>query len=88
MSHNPALPTDKKPSTTLPGKVEKIIASPYPSQPEQAEISVANAEPLYQEIRIENKLTDEHGDEVRLKPGTSVDVTVEADTTETEKRKK
>jgi len=34
---------------------------------------------LYQEIRIENSLTDENGKEVRLKTGADVDVTVEAD---------
>ena len=75
-------PTDdaaaEKPSVTLPGTVERIIKSPNPSIPEKAEISVQGAEELYQEIRIENTLTDEHGDEVRLKKGALVDVTVEA----------
>jgi hypothetical protein len=75
----------KKPSTTLPGQVEKIIKSPHPDEPEKAEIAVPDAEPLYQEIRIENKLQDEDGKEVRLKPGASVDVTIEADAKDTEK---
>jgi anti-sigma B factor antagonist len=74
--------TDKaateKPSVTLPGTVEEIIESPHPSIPEKAEISVQGADELYQEIRIENTLTDEHGDEVRLKEGALVEVTVEA----------
>jgi anti-sigma B factor antagonist len=74
--------TDKaateKPSVTLPGIVEEIIESPHPGIPEKAEISIQGADELYQEIRIENTLTDEHGDEVRLKEGALVEVTVEA----------
>ena len=69
----------EKPNVTLPGKVEKIIESANPSEPEKAEISIEGADPLYQEIRIENSLTDENGDEVRLKKGADVDVTVEAE---------
>lgn len=84
-STTPALSADKKPSTTFPGTVEKIIKSLDTNEPEQAEISVPDAEPLYQEIRIENKLTDGEGEEVRLKPGASVDVTIEADAKDTEK---
>src|SRR6266853_5790201 len=69
----------EKPSVTLPGTVEKIIESPHPSEPEKAQISVDGADELYQEIRIENTLTDENGEPVRLKKGAQVDVTVEAD---------
>ena len=68
-----------KPSSTLPGTVEKIIRSPFPSEPEKAQIAVEGADDLYREIRIENSLTDENGDEVALKPGAKVEVTVEAD---------
>jgi hypothetical protein len=57
----------EKPNVTLPGKVEKIIKSPDPSEPEKAEISIEGADTLYQEIRIENSLTDENGDEFHLK---------------------
>jgi len=71
-------PTEK-PSVTLAGTVEHIIESPHPSVPERAEIVVQGADELYQEIRIENTLTDEHGDEVRLKKGAHVEVTVEAE---------
>jgi len=67
-----------KPSVTLPGTVERIIQSPGLSLPEKAEIFVEGADELYQEIRIDNTLTDEHGDEVRLKKGAAVEVTVEA----------
>jgi hypothetical protein len=63
----------------LPGKVEKIIESPDLDEPEKAQISVEGADTLYKEIRIENELTDEKGERVRLKEGADVDVTVEAD---------
>jgi hypothetical protein len=69
----------EKPNVTLPGKVEKIIESTHPDGTETAEISIEGAEPLYQEIRIENSLTDENGNEVRLKKGADVDVTVQAE---------
>jgi len=68
----------EKPSTTLPGTVDKIIKSPRPGIPEKAQISVEAADPLYQEIRIENSLTAENGAHVRLKMGVEVEVTVEA----------
>ena len=72
--------TDDKPSVTLPGTVEKIIEPLHPSMPEKAEIAVEGADELYQEIRIDNTLTDEHGDKVQLKEGAHVAVTVEAET--------
>lgn len=68
----------EKPSATLPGTVEKIIKSPHPSDPEKAQIAVEGADELYKEIRIVNNLTDENGDEVRLKQGAKVEVTVKA----------
>jgi hypothetical protein len=69
----------EKPNVTLPGKVEKIIEPAGPSEPEKAEIWIEGADSLYQEIRIENSLTDQDGNEVRLKEGADVDVTVEAE---------
>jgi len=70
---------DEKKSTTLPGTVQKIIQSPDPSVPEKAEIAVEGADELYKEIRIENTLTDEKGQEHKLKSGADVEVTIEAD---------
>lgn len=70
----------EKPSTTLPGTVEKIIKPLSPDYTEKAQIAVEGADHLYREIRIENILTDENGDQVRLKPGAEVAVTVEAPT--------
>jgi hypothetical protein len=43
---------------------------------------------LYREIRIENSLTADNGKEVRLKRGSEVDVTVEADPEATDPKKK
>lgn len=73
----------EKAATTMPGTVEKIIQSPHPSQPEKAQIAVEGADHLYREIRIENTLTDEDGEPVRLKEGAKVEVTVEADPKDT-----
>jgi len=42
------------------------------------QIAVEGADHLYREIRIENTLTDEHGDTVRLKKGAEVDIIIEA----------
>ena len=53
MAQNPSDSTEK-PSTTLPGRVEKIVKPPHPSMPEKAQISVDGADDLYREIRIEN----------------------------------
>jgi hypothetical protein len=69
----------KKPKKKLSGTVRKIIKPPDPSMPEKAQIHIHNAEELYKEIRIDNKLEDEKGKEVKLKEGADVDVTVEAE---------
>ena len=69
----------ENPNIKLPATVEKIIKSPDPRMPEKAQISIERgADPLYQEIRIENSLTDENGKPVKLKEGAKVEVTVEA----------
>jgi predicted DNA-binding antitoxin AbrB/MazE fold protein len=68
----------ENPSTTLPGTVEKIIKPVTSEEPEKAQIAIEGADHLYREIRIENTLTDESGQKVRLKPGAEVAVTVEA----------
>jgi hypothetical protein len=73
----------EKPNTTMPGTVKKIIKPVHPDLPEKAEISVEGADELYREIRIENTLKDDKGQEVQLKPGVQVEVTVEADPKDT-----
>lgn len=77
----------EKPSVTLPGTVEKILKSEA-SEPENMQIAIEGGDDLYREIRIENSLTAENGDEVRLKEGAEVDVTVEADPEATKPKNK
>ena len=69
----------EQPSVSMPGTVDKIIPSRSPSQPEEAQIAVEGADSQKQDLRIENTLTDEHGDDVRLKKGAPVEVTVTAE---------
>jgi hypothetical protein len=68
----------ERPSTTMYGTVDKIIPSPGPSQPEQANIIVDVPDKRYRNLRIDNTLTDEHGDDVSLKKGAQVEVTFTA----------
>jgi hypothetical protein len=69
----------EQPSTTMPGTVKKIIPSTRPSQPEKAQIAVHGADQPHRDLRFENTLTDEHGDDVKLKKGAHVAVTVTED---------
>jgi hypothetical protein len=66
----------ERPTTTVAGTVNKIIPSPRPSKPEKAQIALDGSDQLHRQLRIENTLTDEHGDDVRLKKGARVEVTV------------
>ena len=65
-------------STVMPGSVEKLIPPSPASRTERAQIAVEGADLGYRDLRIENSLTDEHGDEVRLKKGAHVEITVTA----------
>jgi hypothetical protein len=67
----------EQPSITLPGSVDKIIPS-RASQTEKVQIGVENADRGYRDLRIGNVLIDEHGDDVKLKKGAHVAVTVTA----------
>jgi len=73
----------KKPKTKKPGTVKKIIKSPFPEEPEKAEIAIEDADDLYREIRVENTLENEKGKKVKMKQGAQVDVTIEADAEDT-----
>ena len=66
----------EQPSATVPGTVDKIIPPSRPSQPEKAQIAVKGSDRRKQDLHIENALTDEHGDDVKLKKGAHVEVTV------------
>ena len=67
------------PSATLPGTVEKIFKSPVPSEPDIAQIAVEGADDENKKISIDNCLTDKNGEEVCLKPGAKVEVTIKAE---------
>jgi hypothetical protein len=71
--------TPEQPSATMAGTVDKVILSPRPSQPEQAQIAIDGAEPRHRDLRIDNTFTDEHGDDVKLTKGAHVEVTVTAE---------
>lgn len=79
-------PEKTKASTTLPGKVEKVI-NPHPQsgEPEKAQIAVEGADHLYREIRVPNRLVDANGHKVKLQEGAEVDVKIEADQVVTHK---
>jgi hypothetical protein len=69
----------EQPSITVPGVVEEIIAFPGPGQQEKAQIAIEGADQHYRNLRIDNALTDENGDDVSLKKGAHVEVTVKAE---------
>jgi len=70
----------------LRGTVQKVIKPPFPAVSEKAQNGVEEADDLYREIRIDNVVTDENGEQAHLKPGAKVDVVVEADSDATTKK--
>jgi len=68
-----------QPTVGLPGTVDRIIPARSPNRPEKAQIGVDGADRPYRRLRIENMLFDEHGDEVKLKKGAHVELTVTAE---------
>ena len=77
----------EKPNATHPGPVQRIIKSPFPQEPEKAEITVEGADHLYKEIRIENTLKTADGRPVALKEGAEVEVIIEADPKDTKPKR-
>jgi hypothetical protein len=67
----------EEPSTSMPGTVDKIIP-PRLRRPEKAQIAVGGADHGHRDLRIANSLTDENGDEVKLKKGAHLEVTLAA----------
>jgi hypothetical protein len=63
----------------MAGTIQKIIPFPRPSQPEKAQIAVDGAHQGHRDLRFENTVTDENGDDVKLKKGAHVEVTVTQD---------
>ena len=76
--HFDALRIAQQPSVTLHGIVDKLIPPPRPSQTEKAQITVHRADRQHRDIPIENTLTDDYGDRVKLKKSALVEVTVTA----------
>jgi hypothetical protein len=68
----------EQPRTSMLGTVERIIPASGLDQPEKAQIAVDVPDRQYRNLRIENVLTDEHGDDVKLKKGGHVEITVAA----------
>jgi hypothetical protein len=69
----------EQPRTTMPGTVDKIIPASHSTQRERAQIAVEGPDRRYRDFRIENILTDENGEDVRLEKGAHVEVTVAAE---------
>jgi predicted DNA-binding antitoxin AbrB/MazE fold protein len=69
----------------VPAVVRKLLRPVDPDQPEKVEISIAAADHLYREIRLENTLTDLDGQQVALKDGARLDITLEAAAADTVK---
>jgi hypothetical protein len=74
-----------RPWTTVSAVVNKIIKTGVARQPEKAEISITAADYLFREIRIANALTSPEGGTVALKQGARLDLTFEAEASETVK---
>jgi len=55
----------------------------YRLQAQKAQIAIAGADNGYRDLRIENVLTDEHGEDVKLKKDAHVEVTVTAEAAQT-----
>ncbi len=70
----------------MTGTVKKIIKPYSPDEPEKAEVDIHEADPLYREIRIENVVKDDDGQEERLRQGAQVEVILEADSDATTKK--
>jgi hypothetical protein len=68
----------EQPRTVIPGTVDRLIPSSRPSQPEKTQIAI-EGDHGHRDLRIENSLTTEHGDEVKLKKGSHVEVAVTAE---------
>ncbi len=69
----------EKASVTLLGTVEKIIKLPLSNEEDSPQINVERSVHLFQKVRIENTLTNSEGEQVGLKLGAPVEITVAAE---------
>ena len=83
---SPVLPTKEEsilsmqgavPVVTLRGIVEKILPALGPTDSEKVQILIDGADDLYREIRFNNTKQDGNGQEVILRQGAKVKVTIE-----------
>lgn len=58
----------------------------HPDQSEKVEVLITEADELFREIRIANKLTGPEGEPVSLKQGVRVEVTFEAEVQDTTRK--
>ncbi|MGD0306289.1 MAG: hypothetical protein ABSC71_15800 [Candidatus Acidiferrales bacterium] len=73
------LDTGRRPepaSLIMDGTVLRIIRSHRGDKPGSAQIALNVLNKQHRDLRIENSLIDEHGDDVKLKKGAAVEVTV------------
>lgn len=64
----------------LSASVRKIIPALVSGEADMVEIRLDDGEDLYREIRIANMFVDQNGEAAILKPGSRVDIILEADT--------
>lgn len=67
-----------KPWTALPARANKVLSAPDGPKP-RVEISIAAADDLYREIRVENQFIGLDGKPVALTTGARLTVTLEAE---------
>jgi hypothetical protein len=65
----------ERPKIIIPGVVDRVIRPATPRMHEKVQISI-EGHAGYRKLRIENSLTDEHGDEIKLEKGARVELTV------------
>src|SRR5579872_6205860 len=65
-----------QPSASVTGRVDQITKSPSSSEPETAQICICGVDGDCRDLRIKNVLEDENGDDVSLKKGAQVRVTI------------
>jgi len=71
-----------KPNSVLSGTVEKIISPAAQDEPEMVQIQIAGSgEPTL--LRIENKVEDDLGNEMKLREGAKVSLKIEAEREDT-----
>jgi hypothetical protein len=66
-------PLDRDSGPRIP---RPYVRSHRADKPDSAQIALNVMEKQHRDLRVENSLTDEHGDDVRLKKGAAVEVTV------------